>query len=72
MDNLHNRLTFDLGKKNKIFYFSYKEDPRISTTAVFGAKMLQNTESIGWLSLQILYIFVLRAEKVTICAAILA
>ena len=33
MDNLHNRLTFDLGKKNKIFYyeiFYFYDDPKIS------------------------------------------
>ena len=40
MDNLHNRLTFDLGKKNKIFYYSQKEDPKISRIAEFGGEML--------------------------------
>ena len=39
MDNLHNRLTFDLGKKSKIFYYSQKEDPKISRIAEFGGEM---------------------------------
>ena len=40
IDNLHNRLTFDLGKKNKIFYYSQKEHLRISRIAKFGGEML--------------------------------
>ena len=40
MDNLHNRLTFDLDKKSKIFYYSQKEDPKISRIAEFGGEML--------------------------------
>ena len=36
MDNLHVRLTFNLGKTNKIFYYSYK----ISRIAKFGGEML--------------------------------
>ena len=40
MDNLHNRLRLDLGKKNKIFYHSKKEDPKINKIAEFGGKML--------------------------------
>ena len=72
MDNLRNRLTFDLGKLNKIFYYSQKEDPKVSRIAEFGGEMLYNTENMGLLNLQILYLFVLRAEKVTIFVAILA
>ena len=34
--------------------------------AKFGGEMLQNTESVALQSFQILYIFVLRVEKVTI------
>ena len=37
---LHNRLTFDLGKKSKIFYYSQKEDPKISRIAEFAGEML--------------------------------
>ena len=38
--NLNNRLTFDRGKKNKIFYYSQKEDPKISRIAKFGGEIL--------------------------------
>ena len=37
---MDSRLTFDLGKKNKIFYCSKKEDPKISRIAEFGGEML--------------------------------
>ena len=47
MDNLHNRLTLDLGKKNKSFYYNQKEDPKISRIAEFGGEMLYNTKNIG-------------------------
>ena len=40
MDNLHARLTFNLGKTNKIFYYSLKEHPKISRIAKFGGEML--------------------------------
>ena len=40
IDDLHVRLTFNLGKTNKIFYHSYKEHPKISRTAKFGGEML--------------------------------
>ena len=39
MDSLHNRLTFDLGKKNRIFYYSWKEDAKISRIAEFGGEL---------------------------------
>ena len=38
--NLHVRLTFNLGKANKIFYYSYKEHPKIRRIAKFGGEML--------------------------------
>ena len=38
--NLHVRLTFNLGKTNKIFHYSYKEHPKISRIAKFGGEML--------------------------------
>ena len=38
MDSLHNRLTFDLGRKNEIFYYS--QNPKISKIAKLGAKRL--------------------------------
>ena len=72
MDNLHSRPTSNLVKKSEIFCYSQKEDPKISRTAKFGGDMLCNTENIVVQSLQILYIFVLRAEKVTNFAAISA
>ena len=40
MDNLHNRLTSDLGKKNDIFCYSWKEVPKISRIAKFDGEML--------------------------------
>ena len=40
MENLHDRLTFDLDRKSKIFYYSQKEDPKISRIAEFGGEML--------------------------------
>ena len=39
MDNLHYRITFDLGKKNKIVNYSEKEDPKISRIAKFDKEM---------------------------------
>ena len=47
MDNLHVRITFNLGKTNKIFYDSYNGHPKISTIAKLGGEMLQNTENIA-------------------------
>ena len=64
MDNLHYRLTFDLGKKNKISYRGKKEDLEISRIEKFGGEMLSNTENkMALRSLQVLYIFVLRGKK---------
>ena len=41
MDNFHDKLNFDLGKKNKIFHDSLKGHFKISRTANFGcAEML--------------------------------
>ena len=39
MDNLHNRLTSDLDKKNEIFCYSQEENPKISRIAKFGGEM---------------------------------
>ena len=39
-DNLHNRQKVGLGRKNEIFYYSKKEDPKISRMAKFGGEML--------------------------------
>ena len=40
MDNLHNKLKVELGKKNEIFYYSEKEDLQISRIAKFGGEIL--------------------------------
>ena len=40
INNLHNKLTSDLGKKNKMFYYSQKKQLKISRTAKFGGEML--------------------------------
>ena len=40
IDNLHNKLTFDQGKKNKIVYCSQKEHLEISRIAKFGGERL--------------------------------
>ena len=74
MDNLHNRLTFDLGKKNKIFYYSTvrKSISILSLIAKFGGEMLSNTENIVKWSFHILCIFVLRGGQVAIFLAISA
>ena len=66
MDNLHVRLTFNLAKMNKIFYYSLKEHPKISRIAKFGGEMLENMENMASQSLQICIYFVLREKKVTI------
>ena len=50
----------DLGQCNRIFYHI-----KISKIAKFGWQMLKNTENIASQSLRILYIFILRTEKVT-------
>ena len=71
MDNLHVRLNVDLGKENKIFYHSSKKHLKMSKIAKFGWQMLKNTENIASRILRILYIFILRTEKVTIFVLIL-
>ena len=38
--NLHNRLISNLGKKNKIVCYNWKEDPKISKIAKFGGEIL--------------------------------
>ena len=74
MDSLQNRLTFDPGKKNEIFCYTYRK--RILRLAElqsldFSGEMLYSMKNIRLrISLQILYIFVLRGEKVIIFAAI--
>ena len=40
MDDLHNKLKVELGKKNEIFCYSLKEDLKISRIAKFGGEML--------------------------------
>ena len=40
MDNLHNRVASNLGKKNEIFCYSQKEDFKIGRIAKFGGEML--------------------------------
>ena len=60
------RLKIELGRKNEIFYKGQKEDLRISRMAKFCSEMLEIKEYVPLRSLQALYIFVLRAEKVTL------
>ena len=67
MDSLHNRLTFDLGKNTKAFTTARKRILRL----VELQSSVENVVKYGKYSkalrsLQILYIFVLRVEKVTI------
>ena len=62
MDNLHNRLNFDRGLKNKIFHHSLRGHLKITKTARFGYEMLLNTENRAPRSLHDLYFFILRAE----------
>ena len=38
MGNLHNRLKVETGRKNEIFYYSQKEDHKISRIATFGGE----------------------------------
>ena len=38
--NLHYRLTLNLGRKSKIFYYNLKEHPKIGRIAKFGGEML--------------------------------
>ena len=52
-----------MDKNNEIFYYSQKDHPEISRSAKFRGEMLWNTENLVTRSLQILYIFVLRGEK---------
>ena len=40
MDNLHNRLKVEVGRKNEIFYYSWNKDLKISRKAKFGGEML--------------------------------
>ena len=40
MNNLHNRLTVELARKNEIFYCSKIEDLKISRITKFGGEML--------------------------------
>ena len=68
MGNLHNKLTFDLGKKNKIFYYSYRK--RILRLVELQS-LLERCCKIRKFA-NFVYIIVLRAEKVTIFAAISA
>ena len=66
-DNLHVRLTFDLGKENKISdHHSSKEHLKISKIAKFCSQMLLNKKNIASRSWRILCTLVLRTEKVTI------
>ena len=63
IDDLHVSLTFNLGKKNKIFYYSEKEHPKISRIANFGGEMLKNMENIASQSLQICIYFCYARKK---------
>ena len=63
MDKLHNRLKVELGRKDEIFYYSLKEDPKVSRIAEHGGEYIYRKENIALRSLQVLYMFVLRAEK---------
>ena len=65
MDDSSYRLNSDLGKKNEIHHYSWKEHLKISKIAKFGREMLQNAENIALQISQILYTFVLRAEVCT-------
>ena len=40
MDNLHVGLAFNLGKTNRIFYYSWGEGPKIGGVAEFGGEVL--------------------------------
>ena len=53
MGNLHYRLNFDPGQRNKIFYHSLKEYVKIRRIAKFGCEMLLNEEKIASRSLRI-------------------
>ena len=69
MDHSPIRVNFDLGKKNKIYHHSWKEHLGISKIAKFGFEMFSNAENIALQSLQILYIYLYKAQKsVTILA----
>ena len=59
------RLNFHPGKKNEVYYYSWKEHLSTSKTAKFGREMLKNVENVVLRSLQILYIFVLRENVLT-------
>ena len=59
------RLNFHLGKKNKVYHYSWKEHLSTSKTAKFGREMLKNVENVVLRSLQILYVPVLRENVLT-------
>ena len=59
------RLNFDLGKKNKVHHYSYKEHLKFSKIAKFGREMLQNADNLSVQISRILYTLVLRAEICT-------
>ena len=40
MDNSQNRLKVELGRKNEMFYYSWRENLKISRIAKFGGEML--------------------------------
>ena len=40
MDILHHRLKVELGRENEIFYYSKREDLKISRIAKFGGEMM--------------------------------
>ena len=72
MDNLHVRLTFNLAKTNKIFYYSLKEHPKISRIAKFGGEMLENMENMASQICKFVYICITREKSYHFSAEIVA
>ena len=62
MDNLHNRLKFEIGRKSEIFYYSWKEDLKISRICTVWSQNVVKNGKIALRSFQIFYIFVLGVE----------
>ena len=57
------RQNFEKIRNRQKFHNSLKEHPTFTKIAKFGCEMLLTVENIALRSCQILYIFVLRAEK---------
>ena len=56
-------MKFEKIQNRQKYHHSLKEHPMFSKIAKFGCEMLSNVENTALRSWQILYIFVLRAEK---------